>query len=107
MRISIVKHSDGTASIYFEGVSHYNDLDLILGLLQQENECEILSNKRYLDARDAKLQWHDVRFGAEHEVLLGNYLRVENPQDVPVLEQLANNVIASIQERLRQIQHNE
>jgi len=79
-----------------------DDFDLILGLLQQENDCQILSNEEKIYIRQAKLIWSDIEFELIQDDMLGNFLRSENPDDIQALERLATNVINSIIEKLDQ-----
>jgi hypothetical protein len=100
MRISTVKHDDGTTAIYFEGISHWGDFDLIVGLLQQENKCDILSNKEIVYARIAQLSFNCKEFFVKHDGVLGNFLYTDDEEIVTHLEQLAQNVIDSIKDKL-------
>jgi hypothetical protein len=64
MYTSKVVNSDGSIEIYFVKLGHWDDFDLILGLLQQENGCQIRSNEEMIYIRQAKLLWHNIDFGA-------------------------------------------
>ena len=75
---------------------------MILGLLQQENDCQILSNEEKIYIRQAKLIWSEIEFELIQDDMLGNFLRSENPDDIQALERLATNVINSIIEKLDQ-----
>jgi hypothetical protein len=107
MRTALSKNDDGSTEIYFVKVSHWDDFDLVVGLLQQENDCQVLSKQEAIYLRVAKIQWNKIEFMVKHDDMLGNFIYTENPHEVPALERLANNVIASIQERLRRVKHNE
>ena len=100
MKVVLSKNDDGSTEIYFVKVRHWDDFDLIVGLLQQENDCQILSNQEAVYMRVAKLKWKHMEFIAKHDDMLGNFLYTENSNDVIVLEQLANNVVDSIKIKL-------
>lgn len=100
MRVSKVVNKDGSVELYFEHVGHWDDFDLILGLLQQENDCQILSNQEAIYIREARLRHKDIEFLVNQDDMLGNFISTKKPDDVPILEQLANNVIDSIKRRL-------
>jgi len=102
MHISQVVNKDDSIELYFDGVGHWDDFDLILGLLQQENDCQILSNEEKIYIRQAKLVWSDIEFELVQDDMLGNFLRSEDPDDIQALERLATNVINSIIEKLDQ-----
>jgi hypothetical protein len=95
-RVAIVKNKDGSTEVYFVGVEHWDDFDLILGLLQQENDCKILSNQELVYKRKAVLSKNGIEFQLMQDDLLGNYLFIDDDSAVPMLERLAHNVINSI-----------
>jgi hypothetical protein len=102
-RLLTVNGRDGSTNLYFKGISHWDDFDLLLGLLQQENECEIINNFGAVYLRKAELKFGDINFALVQDDFLGNFLYTINSKDVPILEHLANNVIRSIQEKLKRI----
>ncbi len=56
MRVALSKNNDGSTEIYFVQVDHWDDFDLIVSLLQQENDCQILSNQEIVYMRIAELR---------------------------------------------------
>ena len=102
MHIAKVTNKDGSIEIYFTGVGHWDDFDLILGLLQQENNCQILSNREMIYIREAKLICGNIEFELIQDDMLGNFICPKNPGDIQTLEQLAANVINSIIEKIAQ-----
>lgn len=107
MHISKVENKDGFIEIYFEGVGHWDDFDLILGLLQQENNCQIISNKEMIYIRKANLMWNNIKFELMQDDMLGNFIISEKNDDTQALEQLATNVINSIIKKVAQNPINE
>ena len=101
MRVSISKNDDGSVELYFVGIEHWDDFDLILGLLQQENNCTILSNQEMIYMRKAELKLNQVTFELRHDDMLGNFLYTKDNRIITTLEQLANRVIESIRLKLR------
>lgn len=100
MHISKVVNDDRSVEIYFEGIGDWDDFDLILGLLQQENSCKILSNKEMIYIRKAKLLRNNINFELIQDDMLGNYIFIENPESSETLVKLATNVIESIKYKL-------
>ena len=100
MHISKIENQDSSIEIYFEEVGHWDDFDLILGLLQQENNCQILSNDEMIYIRKAKLLWNNINFELIQDDMLGNYIYSKNPGDIIILERLAENIINSIKTKL-------
>ena len=101
MRTAISKNDDGSVELYFVGTEHWDDFDLILGLLQQENNCTILSNHEMIYMRKAELELNKITFELRHDDMLGNFLYTKDNMSIPLLEQLANRVIESIKQKLR------
>ena len=99
-RISCVTYDNSSVSIYFEQFGHWDNFDWIVGLLEDENECEVLSNDQSQYFRLAKLMYKDIEFDVWHDETLGNFLFSMNEQDTDVLKQLAGNVIMSVTQRL-------
>ncbi len=99
-RVAIEKNRDGSTEIYFVGVEHWDDFDLILELLQQENDCKILSNQELLYTRRADLLKSGVKFQLIQDDMLGNYLYTNEDSAVSILDQLANKVIKGIKDKL-------
>ena len=99
-RLSRVTHNDSSVSVYFEEFGHWDNFDWIVGLLEQENECAVLSNDKSEHFRLAKLTHKDVAFDVWHCDMLGNFLFSVSGQDADLLQQLAENVIASVTQRL-------
>ena len=108
MNTSKVVNQDGSIEIYFEKIGHWDDFDLILGILQQENGCQIRSNEEMVYIRQAKILWRNINFELIQDDMLGNFILTKNPEDVGLLEKLATNVINSIKEKLDKahINHN-
>lgn len=99
--VSTATHSDGSIHVYFNGIEAWDDFDLILGLLQQENNCKILSNQDVIYMRRAELELNRIIFEIRHDDALGNFLYTKDNKIIPFLEQLANHVIESIKQKLR------
>ena len=102
-RVATIKNEDGSTEVYFVGIEHWNDFDLLLGLLQQENNCKILSNQELIYIRKAELSRNGVKFHLIQDDMLGNYLHTDDEKDVAMLEHLANNVIESIKFKLKNL----
>jgi hypothetical protein len=100
-RLATIKNENGSAEVYFVGIEHWDDYDLLLGLLQQENSCEIISNQERIYARRAELIRNGIKFQLIQDDMLGNYLYTDDSKIVPTLEQLANSVINSIKLKLK------
>lgn len=100
MHVAISKNDDGSVELYFVRIGHWDDFSLILGLLEQENRCKIISNEEIIYFREAKLVLNNFNFSLRHDDMLGNYLYTNDPEDVPVLEKLANNIVNSIKAKL-------
>ncbi|NLG05979.1 MAG: hypothetical protein GX567_19450 [Clostridia bacterium] len=101
MRVAISKNENDSVELYFVGIEHWDDFDLILGLLQQENNCTILSNQEIIYMRKAELELNKVTFELRHDDMLGNFLYTKDNRHIPLLEQLANQVIESVKQKLR------
>ena len=99
-RISCITHDDSSVSVYFEHFGHWDNFDWIIGLLEQENECEVQSNDQSQSFRLAKLSHKNIEFVVWYNDMLGNFMFSKNNQDADVLKQLAENVISSITQRL-------
>jgi hypothetical protein len=99
-RLSCVTHNDSSVSIYFENFGHWDNFSWIVGLLEEENECTLLSNDSSEHFRLAKLTHKEIAFDVWHNYMLGNFLFSATGQDVDVLMQLAENVIAGVTQRL-------
>lgn len=102
-RVATVKNEDGSTEIYFEHVNSWDDFDLLLKLLQQENDCEVLSNEEMIYIRKAELSKNGVKFQLWQDDMLGNYLYTNEDNVVPILEKMANNVIDSIKAKLEKV----
>ena len=101
-RISCVPHDDESVSVYFENFGHWDNFDWIVGLLEQENDCETLANDKSEFSRLAQLSYKGTDFLVWHNVMLGNYLYSTNAQDADTLKQLAENVIMSVTQKLKE-----
>ena len=99
-RLSCVTHDDSSVSVYFENFGHWDNFGWIVGLLEQENECILLSNDSSEHFRLAKLTYKEIAFDVWHNYMLGNFLFSATGQDVDVLMRLAENVIAGVTQRL-------
>ena len=100
--VSTATHSDGSIHVYFNGIEAWDDYDLILRLLQQENNCTILSNQEMIYMKRAELALNRIMFELRHDDALGNFLYTKDNRNIPLLEQLANRVIDSIKQKLRE-----
>ena len=96
MHISKSFNDDGSVDIYFVGIELWDEFDIILELLQNENDCKILSNKEMIYIRKAELSWKNINFQLIQDDMLGNYISSHNPTDFENLEKIANRVIESI-----------
>jgi len=99
MHISKSFNDDGSVEIYFVGVELWDEFDLILDLLQNQNKCKILSNKEMIYIRKAELSWENINFELIQDDMLGNYILSRNPIDFDNLEKLANHVMKGIKEK--------
>ena len=99
-RVSCVAHDDSSISLYFENFGHWDNFDWIVGLLEQENECEVLSNDESESFRLAKMSYKGIGFEVWHNDMLGNFLFSASGQDADVLMQLAENVIKGVTQAL-------
>ena len=100
MQVAISKNDDGSVELYFVRIGHWDDFSLILDLLEQENGCKIASNEEIIYFREAKLVLNNLNFSLRHDDMLGNYLYTNDPEAVPELEKLANNIVNSIKAKL-------
>lgn len=101
LTVSTAAHSDDSIHVYFNGIEAWDDYDLILNLLQQENNCTILSNQEIIYMRRAELEQNRIFFDLRHDDVLGNFLYTKDSWIIPLLEQLASRVIESIKQKLR------
>lgn len=99
MHISKSFNDDGSVEIYFVGVELWDEFDIILDLLQNENKCKVLSNKEMIYIRKAELSWENINFELIQDDMLGNYISSHNPIDFENLEKIANQVLESIIEK--------
>jgi hypothetical protein len=102
-RVSTVKNTDGSTEVYFVGIEHWDDFDLLLGLLQQENDCAILSNQEMVYMRKAVLSMSGIEFQLMHDDMLGNYLNTNDNNTVTLLEKMANRIIDSVTMKLNKM----
>jgi hypothetical protein len=100
LKVGTVKNADGRYYVYFHGIEAWDDFDMLLTLLQQENNCEILSNEEMIYIRKAELARDDTKFWLIQDDMLGNYLFSEDESTTSLLEKLARNVIDSIKQKL-------
>ena len=96
MKISKIINKDGSVELYFEQISHWDDCDLIANILVRENQCHIINEDNMITDKDIFMRFNNIEFLLKHHYMFGNYLYTTNLQHVPLLEQLANNVINSI-----------
>ena len=99
-RVSTVVNDDGSTEVYFMGVDGWEDFELILALLQRENGCEALSNEELIYIREASIVKNGKEFKLIQDDMFGNYLYTKDSDLVPFLEELANNIINSIVQKL-------
>jgi hypothetical protein len=99
LHISKSFNDDGSAEIYFVGVNFWDEFEIILELLQNDNKCKVLSNKEMIYIRKAELSWENINFELIHDDMLGNYISSHNPIDYDKLEKMANHVIESIMDK--------
>lgn len=103
MHVAISKNDDGSVEIYFVGIEHWDCFNLLLGLLEQENGCKIVSNKEIIYFREAKLIHNNLYFSLRHDDMFGNYLFTNDTKDVQELEKLAINIVNSIKAKLENV----
>jgi hypothetical protein len=101
MHITTVSNKDGSVEIYFEQLNFREEFEVILELLEKENGCQVIDEQDIGDSRKAVLRFDNVEFSLRHNYIFGNFLYTTEERDVVKLEQLAKNVIDSIQEKLR------
>jgi len=99
-RVSTVVNDDGSTEIYFEGVRNWEDFDMLLILLQRENGCNVLSDEDLMFKREANISKDGKEFQLVQDDMFGNYLYTKDSDLVPFLEELANNIINSIVQKL-------
>jgi hypothetical protein len=100
IRVIVSKNDDGSVELYFAHFKHWDGCTLIANILVNENQCSIVEEKDMITDKDVLMKLGDIQFLLKHNYALGNYLFTNNPNNVPVLEQLANNVIESIKTRI-------
>ena len=100
-RIATVKNNDGTTEIYFEHIGSWDDCGLIQRILVKENECSVIEEKDMVTDKDVLMQFKNIKFKLTHHYMLGNYLFTRDDSAVPILKQLAQNVIDSITQKLK------
>ena len=93
----IVKHvnEDGSTWLRFEVNERWFWSALPLELFENES-CVVLNNRPYEDYGDCRLRKGNIEFELLHDDLFGNMISTNNPQDVPDLQQLAENILSSI-----------
>jgi len=101
-RIATVHNDNSSTEVYFVGLESWGDYDLILGLLQKENNCQIISDQEAIYIRKADLLWNGIKFQLVQDDMLGNFLFTPDNKVVPTLEQLAQNVIDSVMKKLKE-----
>jgi hypothetical protein len=104
MRTSVVRDNNGTLEVYFIGLGHWDDFEIILRFLQQENDCKILSNEELIYIRIAELVWQNINFELMQDDMLGNYILIRNLDDTEDLYQLALRVMNSIRLKLKELE---
>ena len=104
MDIRMAKHEndDGSYEVYFVGLKHWDEFDMLLKFLEEDYGCEILLNIGAVYLRKAELLCNDTHFILMYDDMLGNYFYTEDATLVPFLEQLAQDVINSIKQKLRE-----
>jgi hypothetical protein len=104
MRMAVVNDDDGTLEVYFVGLEHWDYFELILGFLQHENGCKVLSNEEIIYIKIAELEWQNINFELIQDDMLGNYILIRNLDDAEDLYQLALRVMNSIRARLKELE---
>lgn len=102
MHIAKSFNNDGSLEIYFVGLEHWDDFDIILKLLQRENDCKIISNNEMIYIRIAELTYENINFKLIQDDMLGNYLFSRNPVDFEKLVIMANHVMNIVINNLEQ-----
>lgn len=100
MHITKVINNDGSAEIYFEHLNYWEEYEVILKVLEKEKGCQILSEQDIEESRKAILRFKSLEFNLCHNYILGNFIYTINLKDIPTLEQLANDVIKNIKNKL-------
>ncbi|OJU13235.1 MAG: hypothetical protein BGN88_02415 [Clostridiales bacterium 43-6] len=104
MRISKINNDDGSIELYFEGIGHWDDCELIINILVNENQCLVINENDMITDKDVFMKFKDIEFLLRHDYMLGNFLYTTNKSDFSTLEYLANNVIESIKVKFDNIQ---
>lgn len=102
MHIAKSFNNDGSLEIYFVGLEHWDDFDIILKLLQRESVCKIISNNEMIYIRIAELTYENINFKLIQDDMLGNYLFSRNPVDFEKLVIMANHVMNIVINNLEQ-----
>jgi len=100
MRVATVKNDDGSYEIYFIKLGGWNDFKLILNTLIEEGQCSVVEEREMVTDKDVLLKLVDDTFLLSHHYMMGNYLFTQDSKIVPLLEQLAQNVINCIKQKL-------
>ena len=102
MWISTQVSSDNSIEVHFIKLDSWDDFELILRLLVEENRCEVLNVVERKDlfpdiAVDAAIKTDEFSFILRYDDYYGgNRLFSSDPKLRPELEQLANNVLCKV-----------
>jgi len=91
-----VNKEEGSTWVRFDIAGDWSWFPIPMNLFEHENDCVVLSNHETTTSRAAILKKEDIEFELWHDDFFGNYLSTNNPQHVPALKQLAENVLKSI-----------
>jgi hypothetical protein len=100
IRVSKVKNNDGSVEVYFNDVGHWDYLDPIKNILINENQCVVIGENYMVTDKDVFMRFKNIEFTLAHNYMFGNYLLTKDDRVIPILEQLAQNVIDSIEQKL-------
>jgi hypothetical protein len=96
-RTSTSRYTDGNRHVYLRGLEE--NYDALLEIMR-ENECEILNTKDEKFVREAELLWKNQRIFLKYDDIIGTFFYTAEKEELPLLEELAGNVIARARELL-------
>jgi hypothetical protein len=94
----------GAFEIYFIGLGHWDEFDVILRFLKHEDGCYSLGSKEAIYIRKAELVWQNINFELMQDDMFGNYIFTRNIDDLEDLYQLALRVMNNIRLRLKELE---
>ena len=101
MKIIKVQNTNGGIELYFEGLGHWDYVEPLINRMVQHYECHVIKEKDMITDKDVTLKYRGIIFLFRHHYMFGNYLYTEQPNDIPILEKIANDVIRYICRKLK------